>query len=276
MKWYFCIETFGAYKYAPYIMAAVLSCRKHTNLEPICLWHEHEGHVQSDLKAFLHKHDVKVVETRCRVYDKAQEYRSINTAYGTAGTHLRFDIPWIEQEDEFVLYADCDVVFNGAIELDDMRPKFFAAAPEFDMNAWHYFNSGIMVMNLENLRRTSQALVETTLWRMRSGFPVTHDQADLNAFYFEQWERLPQIYNWKPYWGVNDDARIIHFHGPKPADVYIAASSTHRDPLVNRMVDINRPACVTHLINFLNVLAEAGYGFRVADDTGLSYCVPQG
>ena len=27
---------------------------------------------------------------------------------------------------------------------------------------------------------------------------------------------LPPRFNWKPYWGMDKDAVIVHFHGPKP------------------------------------------------------------
>ena len=30
-------------------------------------------------------------------------------------------------------------------------------------------------------------------------------------------ELLPIEYNWKPYWGINDKAKLIHFHGMKPS-----------------------------------------------------------
>ena len=28
---------------------------------------------------------------------------------------------------------------------------------------------------------------------------------------------LPDELNWKPYWGLNSNAEIVHFHGPKPS-----------------------------------------------------------
>ena len=34
--------------------------------------------------------------------------------------------------------------------------------------------------------------------------------------YGPRWDRLRPELNWKPYWGENADAKIIHFHGPKP------------------------------------------------------------
>ncbi|MBJ3763921.1 hypothetical protein ILP92_14305 [Maribius pontilimi] len=32
---------------------------------------------------------------------------------------------------------------------------------------------------------------------------------------------LPLENNWKPYWGTDPDARIIHFHGPKAQDIRV-------------------------------------------------------
>ena len=46
-----------------------------------------------------------------------------------------------------------------------------------------------------------------------SGF----DQEAYRAFYKGAWDTLPLDLNWKPYWGINEAAQIIHFHGPKPA-----------------------------------------------------------
>jgi hypothetical protein len=31
-----------------------------------------------------------------------------------------------------------------------------------------------------------------------------------------RWDKLDPKMNWKPYWGINSDAYMIHFHGPKP------------------------------------------------------------
>ncbi len=41
---------------------------------------------------------------------------------------------------------------------------------------------------------------------------------------------LPNELNWKPYWAMNNNALIIHFHGPKPkkyADCYALLESNH-------------------------------------------------
>ncbi len=45
--------------------------------------------------------------------------------------------------------------------------------------------------------------------------PDPYDQPVLNDFYRDRWERLPLALNWKPYWGHDPAAKILHFHGPK-------------------------------------------------------------
>ena len=36
-------------------------------------------------------------------------------------------------------------------------------------------------------------------------------------FYFgNSFEEMPYYYNYKPYWDSIEDAKILHFHGPKP------------------------------------------------------------
>ena len=43
------------------------------------------------------------------------------------------------------------------------------------------------------------------------------DQGAFNMFYAGQFEvRLWPSWNWKPYWGYQSDAKLLHFHGPKP------------------------------------------------------------
>ena len=46
------------------------------------------------------------------------------------------------------------------------------------------------------------------------------DEAAYRWFYRDEngplWDRLRPELNWKPYWDDNSQAKIIHFHGPKP------------------------------------------------------------
>ena len=52
------------------------------------------------------------------------------------------------------------------------------------------------------------------------------DQGAYNAFYQGRFDvhRSP-VFNWKPYWGYNSGAKLIHFHGPKVPEYLAHAKS---------------------------------------------------
>jgi hypothetical protein len=41
------------------------------------------------------------------------------------------------------------------------------------------------------------------------------DQGALQVFYKNKTDKLPLEYNHKPYWGILNTAKIVHYHGPK-------------------------------------------------------------
>jgi len=61
---------------------------------------------------------------------------------------------------------------------------------------------------------------------------VAMDQGLIISYFGPTATRLPDNYNWKPYWGINHDAVIVHFHGFKPSSGKYAqciANSHHHD-----------------------------------------------
>ncbi len=261
MKWYFCIESVGVKKFFKYIQAAVASCRQNTSLEPICIMYEYGKPFSSEVTDFLKKYGVKIIQGEALVYKEAIKQKDlikVRLSHATSGAYLRYEIPLIEKEDEFVLYTDCDIVFRKEITLNDVKPRFLACAPEFEISNYGYFNSGIMVMSMAGLRATLNDLIVSSLARMRAGFCIGSDQGDLNGFYHMEWSRLDVSYNWKPYWGVNEDARIIHFHGPKPDDWYYIMNGQKNDPLALRMILLNQDAYRHYIIEFLHYLNLSG------------------
>jgi len=157
-------------------------------------------------KEYLEKTYPKIGQERKISYDKL------------AGTFMRFDVPFIEQEEEYVLYTDIDVIFMQDIKLNDIpKPKYLAAAPEFfkDTSKMECFNAGILVLNVKNMRERILKIFSD----LKSGKPNKinlFDQGYLNQYCFHDMELLPLEYNWKPYWGINKEAKIIHYHGMKP------------------------------------------------------------
>ena len=134
-----------------------------------------------------------------------------------AGAYLRTEIPRLEFDDEYVLYTDCDVMFMTNPDISQFRPAFFSCAPQRYPDNAADMNSGVMVMNVPAMRSEfgefSNFIVNN--FEKLDGF----DQGALREYYNQRYETLPLELNWKPYWGVNKLAQIVHFHGPKPEAV---------------------------------------------------------
>ena len=233
MKWYFCVTastlTANAEQGFPdMIRAAVASARANTDLRPHMIFDGAGCEFTNEMQSA----GVTVIFRRLSFYDQLERAqrrllpdltRWMDTA---SGAFLRLDIPRIEFVEDFVLYTDCDVIFLQNPDLDDFRPGIFAAASQFDLYGHDFrhpgkqnypeLNSGIMLMNIERMRRDLPALIDLTCDMLHTirGF----DQGALEQFYMGQWTPLSPKYNWKPYWpGPDPYARIVHFHGPKPA-----------------------------------------------------------
>jgi hypothetical protein len=135
------------------------------------------------------------------------------------GAYLRMDIPTIAETLNFsteeVLYTDIDVLFLKQPEPRGLTFAPFAVGPEFDPNDYITMNTGVMYINIPNMAETRPALMEYV--KNHHIGSTSFDQDSLRRFYAGQWGHLPIGYNWKPYWGVNTDATIVHFHGPKPS-----------------------------------------------------------
>jgi hypothetical protein len=135
-----------------------------------------------------------------------------------SGHWLRCDIPLIETADKFVLYTDIDVVFEADVTLDAPEPPILACGPEHNQGDLSYFNSGVMIMNVAGFGACREAMIRTLRARLTTTAPYD-DQSMLNELLMGKWDGLDDRWNWKPYWGRNDGALIVHWHGPKPEHV---------------------------------------------------------
>jgi len=218
MKWYFAVTeaTLGHYDhdFIGLMKAAVASARANTDLQPNLIYDGSENALTHDLRALgvtIHHHQLSMGPY---IRQHAPAGYAVDVA---CGAYLRTDIPEINQEDEFVLYTDCDVLFLRQPTFLTMRPKYFACAPEFFIDDYSNINTGVMLMNLPNLR----AEIPNFRHFIQQRFPdlVAFDQGAYQNYFLGQESRLSETTNWKPYWGLNDAAEIIHFHGPKPLAV---------------------------------------------------------
>ena len=196
---------------------AVKSALKNTNFDVFVIF-------DGDKSKLNLPEEVTVIQHRHRCYDT---FKNSNRCHGDDGclriassAFLRTEIPHIFENlglnDEFCLYTDYDVMFlpGDYSDLVSLRPEVFSASPESNIKDWSYVNTGVMVKNVNFFKGNDEFMVDY----INKNFETLDvwDQTVYNDLYIKKLTRLPIEYNWKPYWGINENAKIIHFHGPKP------------------------------------------------------------
>ncbi|NLI27129.1 MAG: hypothetical protein GX413_07040 [Acetobacter sp.] len=278
MKWFFAIteQTLAHdpdHGFQDCIRAAVYSAKQNTTLQPHMLFDGTECAFTREMQSC----GVEVIFHRIHFYDQLAEARVKqkpewpNYMQTAAGAFMRLDIPLIENEDKHVLYTDCDVLFLKDPQLEFCKPELFAACGQFGHH--DYFsdmNSGVMVLNLDRIRNDLPALVNFLCDNFN--FISGYDQELLRVFYNGKWDPLSAKYNWKPYWGVNDDARILHFHGPKaPASRQLLNDATYRehDPVFHtwRHWFFQNPGGYNHYVPMWELALDAATAIDTASGT---------
>ena len=270
MKCYICLtdSIVNRKDYFNMLKVTLISARKNTSLRLICLYDgkicDPVYNLLKDFKVEIIIHELPYKKELMEIYShewmetelgKDIEYSRI------FGTFMRMEIPIIEKEDEYVLYTDMDIIFNDDILLKDLpHPAYLAAAPEFerDTKRMSYFNAGILVMNIQGMRIKYQQFVEMMKKRQRSTSGL-FDQGYLNELCFKDMEILPIEYNWKPYWGINGNAKLIHFHGMKPCSNLEEAGFDTRESFFRTIFDNNSQGYagyIYYFILFFNYLGQ--------------------
>jgi len=223
MKWYFAISesslSFQSHDWPELIKVAVASAQEHMQLAPHLIY---DGQ-PNDLTRWLEDRGVAIVHSKVP-YLAAFEPLARKKQHGrewldmVAGAFLRIEIPRLEQEDDFVLYTDCDILFTPAFTLNDIAmPRFFASSGPKRLLRAPAINSGVMLVNVPAMRREYEPFVRFIVNHVELGL----DQDMLIAYFGRRIDILPSTLNWYPYRGVEPGARIIHFHGPKPTPLQI-------------------------------------------------------
>jgi lipopolysaccharide biosynthesis glycosyltransferase len=227
MHWYFALtEASTAFQqYAEMIMVAVHTARKMTSLEPHCLYDGGEN----DFTAWLEEHDVRIIPHRSFVRealaDLGRTKQNPHLAAALSGAFSRVELPEIVDRQggpARVLYTDCDVMFLDEVvpSLEATPCQHFAVAPESMRDDYVNMNTGVMLMNTVKLQESLPSFRDYISTNLAALEAESWDEAAYRWFYRDAdgplWDRLPEELNWKPYWGDNAKAKIIHFHGPKP------------------------------------------------------------
>jgi hypothetical protein len=218
MKWYFAYNAYTEESQFPLIRMAVNSARRYTDLEPNCIISGPRGACSDWLESRgvrLHFRDVRIIDDLVRHKDANPNF-DLNAA---RGAYLRLEIGDIERDDKFVLYTDTDVMFRSIDGIGSVRPWLLSMAPDVDQRDWRNPNTGVMIINVPRFRRWSDRIYD--LARRNLSEMLNHDQTAIVQAVRWRWQRLPSVFNWKPYWGYFDQAKIVHWHGLKPAQIEV-------------------------------------------------------
>jgi lipopolysaccharide biosynthesis glycosyltransferase len=159
----------------------------------------------------VHFHDIRILADLLRHKEANPEF-DLSSA---RGAYLRLEIGDIEDEDEYVLYTDTDVMFRSLEGIESFQPWILAMAPEMDRRGRRNPNTGVMVINVRRFRRWVDRIYD--LARSDPSQMLAHEQTAILGVLRWRWQGLPAVFNTKPYWGYSDQAKIMHWHGPKPA-----------------------------------------------------------
>lgn len=228
MQWFIGInEGCPAWKqYADMAKVAIHTALEQTTLQPHCIYDGGDN----DFTAWLERRDVPIIRGQSFLrpeLDALGERKQDPALPAVArGVLLRVELPRLHESlglDDYVLYTDCDVIFRREVVdlLQPVKCHYFAVAVESDRDRPDVMNSGVMWMNLPGMRRRDQEFQDYIRDKIDQLPTMSWDQGAYSSFFQDAgrgylWATLPPELNWKPYWGENEAARIIHFHGPKP------------------------------------------------------------
>ena len=291
LKWFFTINGNLSHSFFEMTKVAVASAIKNTDLIPVCV---HVDPLADHVSLFFKLAGVRVLQHepkwRPRIFEallNARHQLDTSTNYQEPhkmlSTFARLDIPTLGIIDPYVLYADVDMMFVGAVTLRDFAPPpaFYAvgteAVDEMYPEGVAYGNAGVMLMNVEAMRRTHGAFIEWVFSKtnLKNALHFAQygplDQGAYNAYYQDNFDvhRSP-AFNWKPYWGYSPRATMVHFHGPKPHEylLYHHGGAKGINPnLVGILQQCDKaPGCLSYVQTWLrwkhSITSGNGAGFR--------------
>lgn len=245
MKVYFTLnnDIEGNTIYMDMLRACLISAKKNTSLQLNAIY---DGKESDKIYKILIENDVNVICHALSFYKELEKFYdekykiSVNMKdmklKQAACNFMKFEIPLYEKNDEIVLYSDIDILFLREPKLDDFYTKTLAAAPEFEQNydiikGYKYFNAGTMLINVKELGKRRKILLDMLNKKQRP-YQECWDQGFFNELYKNDFEELGTEYNWKPYWGINENAKILHLHGWLKPQTY--NGEEHIGALLNR------------------------------------------
>ncbi|WP_157064179.1 glycosyltransferase [Methylobacterium tarhaniae] len=268
-QWVFSFDERSAEWFRDMIKVAVISAREKTKLEPICLF---DGNGERPILSWLRSNGVKIIRTCVPFRQELFSAETTNANAGTpftpehaAGAYLRMYSPE-HVDDEFFLYTDCDVMFTGDVENMNPKPPIVAACGEtvaegIVVKPGSTFNSGVMIINKTGFKAARDMIIDIARkhnFYHKKNF--SYDQTIINMALEGKWDVLPATMNWRPFQGINKDARIVHFHGPKPhriSDILSGKASTEEAEAMRDLLTAHREGYEYYVGEYNRYLAQS-------------------
>jgi hypothetical protein len=211
----------------PLLKVAIKSLQQNTTLTPVVIWSGKDNTMTQWLKS----RNVEIINHELSFKDKLKTFNFSKVDYsnkelGKMYNHypdyynenfiltesMRIDIPILFKDEEYIMYADCDVMF-----LDDVKIAPFTESLAVVVRN-DFFNNGVMVMNIPKMLESYEDFKQFYLNSCYT-FPIgnTTTQGAYNTYY-NKVAKLPKELNWHCFWYINNEACIVHFCGPKPKD----------------------------------------------------------
>lgn len=142
------------------------------------------------------------------------------------GTYMKIDISKVMYQNvvgkwdpeafelSYVLCTDADVLFRNDVNSCTAPPWPEVMSMGGDLINPHLpANSGVMFINVSALEENHAGIINRGKALRWGG---NYEQTLLQDYFTGRLSHLPAEYNWYPVWGINNDAIVVHFFGPKP------------------------------------------------------------
>lgn len=222
----------------------IMSAKLNSDTDFLCIY---DG-LENEFTSWLRKQNVPYYKWRVPFFNEIKEkYTGKRSFDFCAGTYLRIEIPNVFDfygiKEDYILFIDVDTLILDTIDLTDIKPKCFAGPPDWNISIWSPVSTGVMLINVKNLKDEYKYLVEHLI---NNNFDFDYagvgpcSQGAWNTYFKDRWEKLDPDYDWKPWWGFNPKAKIVHFSGPKPNEIEIILSGKRNKRDESELEQIHR------------------------------------
>ena len=165
--------------------------------------------LKEETKLFLKSLENNSTSINVLIYKKEVKEFAIQGLHVSPAAIIKFDLPHIFRDKNKILYLDSDILVRGDITplfsidiennyaavVKDFKPLTYKPSQLVKLNVFHtaYFNSGVMLLNLEKLRKDG---IRDKLYKYRaSGINYFMDQDALNVIFAENVKYLDLKWN---------------------------------------------------------------------------------